>query len=353
LEVIDASDPAYLKTSVLEGVPFDLGYFQDFKVNGSRLYIATRDKLSLFDLISKDTVAPRGAYTVSTARVDAVRVMEQRAFILGSSGLELIDVSDPSSPGLLGRIPAGVTDLSIHNQFAYVIDGPQMQIFDVSDPSNPTLRGTFAVSDTLHAVDINNNFTYLVSGENLSIVDVGNAAAPMLRGTYALTHGTGQAIQVDGIYAYLATFGNLDIVDVSDPLSPKIQSSVQAPQAQSVYVAGDRLYTANGQYGLQICDISMPTAPLLRAHKLWANTSYVRAAGDLLYTASSYGVQIIDVHDPADPLPRATFTTIDHPRRIQVVGDLVFVADGDGGLLILRVHPERFPEPTFLPVIGH
>jgi hypothetical protein len=350
LAAIDASDPANLKTSILQGLP----NLPIFAVREAQFYAIVEDTLTIFDLNGTNTPAPRGSCSLSSSSIYSVQVVGQRAYALGSAGLEIIDISDPSRPELLGRAPAGVTGLSIHNQFAYVVDGPKLQIFDISDPGNPTPRGTFAVSDTLQAIDSNNNFAYLVSDGKLSIVDVDNVDAPVLRGTYVLTHGLGQDIQVDGTYAYLATGGDLDIVDVGDPLGPKLLSSVQAPLAQSIFVAGNRAYTAARGGGVQIFDVSDPTAPLLRGgYTPLIDAMDVQAGGDLIYIADSNAVRIVDVRDPAGPLPRAAFATVDNPRRIQVVGDLIYVADAAGGLLILRVHPERFPEPMFLPVIGH
>jgi hypothetical protein len=55
--------------------------------------------------------------------------------------------------------------------------------------------------------------------------------------------------------------------------------------------------------------------------------------------------------DTAQPLPRASYGGADGP--LAVVGDLIYAAGEDGGLQALRVHPDRFPAPAFLPLVSH
>jgi hypothetical protein len=348
LMAIDASNPTNLKGPTrLQGLPS----FWDFQISQSRLYLLA-EKLYIFDLAGIEAPTARGNYAVATGLIDAVQVVGQRAFVLGSSGLEIIDISDISSPRSLGSIAAGVNDLEIRDQLAYVAEVSKLNIFDVSDPGSLTLRGTFAVSGTLDALDIDSHFAYLASFGQLSIVDVSDATAPVLRGSYVPADML-RDVQIDGAYAYLATVRGLDILDVSDPNNPSLLSHVALQFPNAVQIVGGRAYIANRQYGVQIVDISNPAAPVLRgAYKVATDVVYVQVADDLLYIADSHAIRVVDVHDPDNPLPRATFMTIGQPWRMQVVGDLVYAADLGGGLLILRVHPKRFPEPMLLTLVA-
>ncbi len=76
----------------------------------------------------------------------------------------------------------------------------------------------------------------------------------------------------------------------------------------------------------------------------------MRAAGNFVYAVDSGGVSIVDATDPTHLRPRRRLE-ISGAADLQVVDDLVYVAAGDNGLLILRVHPERFPPAVFLPML--
>ncbi len=65
----------------------------------------------------------------------------------GRSGLQIIDISDPTNPTIIGSIDtpdfAGGVVLSNDGSKAYVADGRSgLQIIDISDPSSPTIIGS-------------------------------------------------------------------------------------------------------------------------------------------------------------------------------------------------------------------
>jgi hypothetical protein len=49
------------------------------------------------------------------------------------------------------------------------------------------------------------------------------------------------------------------------------------------------------------------------------------------------GVTVISTANPGKPTIVARYRTFGSAARLQVVGDYVYVADGDGGLAILRL----------------
>ena len=51
---------------------------------------------------------------------------------------------------------------------------------------------------------------------------------------------------------------------------------------------------------------------------------------------SGYGLHVLDVSNPAAPQEVGTFTTAGDANGVTAAGDLVYVADGEGGLVILR-----------------
>ncbi len=68
----------------------------------------------------------------------------------GSSGLQVINVSNPASPTLAGAYdtPDYAWDVFVSGSHAYVVDyGSGLQIIDVSNPASPTLAGSYDTPD--------------------------------------------------------------------------------------------------------------------------------------------------------------------------------------------------------------
>ena len=62
----------------------------------------------------------------------------------GSGGLQVVDISDPASPGIVGSVnPAGSQmDVAVQGDFAYLAsDDWGLQVVDVSNPALPVERG--------------------------------------------------------------------------------------------------------------------------------------------------------------------------------------------------------------------
>ena len=61
-------------------------------------------------------------------------------------------------------------------------------------------------------------------------------------------------------------------------------------------------------------------------------------AGNYAYVAHEYysGLRIIDVSNPAAPTEAGFYDTPGLAWSVAVAGDYAYVADGDGGLIILR-----------------
>ena len=61
----------------------------------------------------------------------------------GSTGLHLIDVSDPSSPQIISSVSTGnsVVDLTLHDDTLYAAAWTELMAFNITDPANPIILG--------------------------------------------------------------------------------------------------------------------------------------------------------------------------------------------------------------------
>jgi DNA-binding beta-propeller fold protein YncE len=94
----------------------------------------------------------------------------------GSSGLQIINISNPASPILAGSFntPGYARGVTVSGNYAYVADGfSRIPVLDISDPSNITLVGTYYTKGESRQLVIDNGFLYSADGwAGLSIIDL-------------------------------------------------------------------------------------------------------------------------------------------------------------------------------------
>jgi hypothetical protein len=261
-----------------------------------------------------------------------------------SSGLQIIDISTPSSPSLAGTYdtPGSARGVYASGDYAYVADyNSGLQIIDISTPSSPSLVGTYNTSGYAYGVYVSGNYAYVADYESgLQIIDISTLSSPSLAGTYN-TSGSANGVYVSGDYAYVADYGSgLQIIDISTPSSPSLVGTYDTPDsARGVYVLGDYAYVADYGSGLQIIDISTPSSPSLVGTYNTSGYAYgVYVSGDYAYIADySSGLQIIDISTPSSPSLAGTYVTADYAHSVYASGDYVYAAVNEGGLQIIKV----------------
>ena len=143
--------------------------------------------------------------------------------------------------------------------YAYVADNASgLQIIDISNPTTPTLKGNYDTSGYALGVQVVGNYAYVADGgSGLQIIDISNPTTPTLKGNYD-TSGYALGVQVVGNYAYVADGGSgLQIIDISNPTTPTLKGNYDTSGlAQGVQVVGNYAYVADESSGLQIIDVS-------------------------------------------------------------------------------------------------
>jgi hypothetical protein len=258
-----------------------------------------------------------------------------------NSGLQIINVSNPSNPTLAGSYDTNAFGVCISGSYAYV-GGSGLQIIDVSDPSNPTLAGSYWIPGSTYSVYISGSYAYVAGGTSgLQIIDVSDPSNPTLAGSYD-TPDQARGVYISGSYAFVAdTSSGLQIINVSTPSNPTLAGSYDTPGfTYGVYVSGSYAFVASGTSGLQIIDVSDPSNPTLAgSYDTPGEARGVYISGSYAYVAdgTSSLLELIDVSDPSNPTLADFYGTLIIPYGVYVSGSYVFVADGPSGLQILRV----------------
>lgn len=184
-----------------------------------------------------------------------------------TAGLVLIDVSNPSSPRMVGslNLPSGMQAHTIRpypgTDYIYVNPGGlpsngrmQTHIVDVSNPKKPKIAGTYLPAGSSTGC---HDFSFHISNKNklgfcaglggFGIWDVSDPLKPTVISTirnpliqfnhYAVPSSDGKLLAIDDEAFALHTCkgtpsptGRAWIYDVSDPASPQLKSSITPPR---------------------------------------------------------------------------------------------------------------------------
>ncbi|MFN5954999.1 MAG: DUF4347 domain-containing protein, partial [Dolichospermum sp.] len=246
------------------------------------------------------------------------------------------------APTLVGEYntSGNANGVEIVGKYAYVADDSGLQIIDISNPTTPILKGIYNTTGSNHGVQIVGNYAYVTPYSKLQIIDISNSTTPILKGTYNIS-GDAYGIQIVGNYAYVANgYLGLQIIDISDPTIPILKSTYYTSgQPYGVQIVGSYAYVAVSSSGLEIIDISDPTIPILKGTYDTSGTAEsVQVVGNYAYIAdNNSGLQIIDISNPLAPTLKGNYNTSGYAWRVQVVGSYAYVADSQGGLKIIDV----------------
>ena len=285
-------------------------------------------------------------YEDTSGDAEAITVSGNYAYVAdGTSGLAIIDISDPTSPGtpVYKATSYKAKSVTVSGNYAYVIDQLSgLAIIDISDPTNPgspSYTATNANSGTALAVAVSGDYAYVAA--NVAGLVTINISDPTSPGTpvYKDTNGNSMGITVSGNYAYVADKGaGLAIFDISNPASPGTPVYVDTNgEARGVAISGNYAYVADKDAGLAIIDISDPTNP---GNPVYIDTNgeakNVYVQGNYAYVADKdAGLAIIDISDPTNPGNPIYKSTTGEANATTVEGNYTYLADKASGLAII------------------
>ncbi|MFC1748885.1 FG-GAP-like repeat-containing protein [Pseudomonadota bacterium] len=229
-DISNISSPTYVTQVAYPVVPGGgIGMFHganDVFVSGNYAYVTLGDAgLDIVDITTPSSPSSVGMFDTGGAACN-VFVAGTIAYIADfQAGLQVIDVSNPVSPAFLGWADTdgnNCNGLYVSGSYLYLSDGDEgLSIFDVSDPSKPSK--VFKITGTTYDVWVDGNYAYLV-GTNLRVYDISNPSLPSLVATNStIVEGTNLFFENDLLY--VIDGGVLKIVDVADPGSPGVQAS--------------------------------------------------------------------------------------------------------------------------------
>ena len=237
-------------------------------------------------------------------------------------GVQIIDITDPANP-----VPAasfddddtvtvdgtskafdelqdakGITTTTIGTNTyalvaAYLDDG--VQIIDITDPANPVPAASFDDGDTVTVNGANKTFDKLDGAFGMATATIGS-------GTYAL------------VTAYFDH--GVQIINITDPANPVPAASFGNNDTVTVDGTSKTFDKLKGGEGIATATIGSGTYALVAAYY-------------------SHGVQIIDITDPANPVPAASFGDGD---RVDGVSKIFDELRGANSITTVTIGPDTY-----------
>ena len=229
--------------------------------------------------------------------------------------LLVLDVSNPADMIQIGRLVLeheGGSAVEVRGDYAYVASRG-VAVIDVSDPTSPYMVGYLPLEAGVWDLALKGHYVLALGqwrGE-VAVVNVADPTAPFLAARIYTPMET-KGIQVSRNRAYIACqYAGIQVVNLTDPCHPFVEGFVSTDYSPFGVVASCRkhglLYTALMTSGLQVS----PDACTLNA--------IPGPAGERLPEVTdgrySLNLQLSGFRDPGDN--RGSFTDLDHP----MVGD--------------------------------
>jgi hypothetical protein len=327
------------------------GYAYGVAISGDYAYVADGTSgLKVIDISDPTDPTLGGSYN-TPGDAHGAAISGDYAYVAdGASGLQVIDISAPTSPTLAGNYntSGSAYGVAISGDCAYVADGASgLQVIDISAPTSPTLAGNYNTSGTAYGVAISGDYAYVADGTSgLQVIDISDPAAPTLSGNYN-TSGSAYGVAISGDYAYVADgTSGLQVIDIGNSANLRLEGSYNTPgNARGVDISGGYAYVADDISGLQVLGIRNPAAPaLIGGYELPGDAYSVVTSGDYLYLADyTSGLQVIDIADCAIPGRAGSCDTPDVAWGVAISGDHAYIADWSSGLQVIDISDPTNP----------
>jgi hypothetical protein len=264
------------------------------------------------------------------------------AYTITTTGMDVYDISAPANPIFDGFTAiANASDVAISGTNAYVTAGTSLISYDITDPINPVLLQTFSISGatTLYGVEVSGSYAYVAAGTaRMKVIDISNPSSMSLAATSSTT-GDMRGVVISGGYAYVACFTKgLHIYNISTPSSPTLSYEDNSAGGEGVAISGVHVYVARQTTSSLIYDVTNPLAPT-KPGTLVTASAVGFGDGHLWLGRGATGASGYALTNPAAPTLVTTQNTLGTARTCAGYGTLVYCADLDRGLAMIRRQP--------------
>ncbi len=304
------------------------------------------------DVTTPQKPVERGRYMTDGRPAHVVLANGLAYLTVWQKGLEILDMTDPSTPRRVG----GIADPAISY---FAADGKRgilgrwnsttLDLYDLTDPKAPRLASSIETAEPGIAIDIRiRGDVAFVVGENswdgVRALDLADIRAPRFLGHFDPQAGGGTiAFQDDIAYVSGWTEGT-HVVDFTDPRAPVRVDRLDTPAVYAdVAIDGDLALVANTSDGLRVLRISDHAITDLGATYTRGTFYGIAARNGYAFVGCEFEDFRVFQYSSGAPFEIASVPTPGIATRVVLDGDRAYIADGPGGLHLADISDPEHP----------
>jgi hypothetical protein len=147
----------------------------------------------------------------------AVAVSGNYAYVADSSSMQIINVSNPAAPTIVGSAPVGASDVEAAGTTVYcAASSTGVVVVNCANPSKPVIQATIAPSGASNAssqgLALLGTMLYVANGSGgVAVIDVSNPAAPAWRSSILTVGDARDVFCLNGAVYAGDSFSTLDV----------------------------------------------------------------------------------------------------------------------------------------------
>ena len=267
------------------------------------------------------------------------------------AGLRVLDVSDPTQPTTLGIYDTiAVLDVKsavARDSFAFITYWGDrrrfLRVLDVSNPAAPVFAAEESCRNPPEDIVLRDSFLYCAEVNQFQIFNVARPRQPVLVGSCVIGDMNSCGLALSDSFACVAgTLAGLQVINVARPSSPFLVSSNPDSRASAwgVAVRDTLVFVPSFYETLWVFSSANPESlRLLGGCSMGSGFhGYDVALSDdsLAFVATSQGIVLMDVSDPAAPRRLGACTTPYDARRVYYERPYVYAACYNAGVCVLE-----------------
>ncbi|MBD3189590.1 MAG: hypothetical protein GF308_03050 [Candidatus Heimdallarchaeota archaeon] len=329
LQVIDISNIGLPEKM---GEIFVNSVFSSFFVLGEFAYILAYG-LRVIDCSDPGNMKLEGTYSSVSSETNALYVVDHYALITESNGDSLIvlDVENPTQIEKICDFGSGAfEDICVENGIAYLAEkSTGLEILNITDPTSSQLLAQFDVGESYHNLDVQDSFAYVISSSyDLVILDLRNLNDILVGGGFDSGDYFFRDVIVKGEIAYLSTWDNLIILNISNPTFPVQIGELLADDLIDFFLLKDTLIlcTSTRLYLIDVSDPANPSEISVVQKNFWASKICVKEG--FVFILQHWSLRIFDITDPQNitELQSLSFDSQTQGQSIFLEEDLLYLS---------------------------
>ncbi|MBD3190030.1 MAG: hypothetical protein GF308_05280 [Candidatus Heimdallarchaeota archaeon] len=322
---------------------FKEGYVHDVLYFSNNLFIANNLNIKVLNLASLVNPSIRTSLTYA-GQPNQLAVSEEVGLLAnGIVGLDIINITDPANPIIYSKYqPENVTfyDVEIINSTIFCATNLGLEMIDISDLTSPVKLKAVEVGTT-RALALASDYAFLLTTtQEMAVVDISNpfTASEVARISLA---NNGLDISIEGTTAYLATGASgFQIIDITTPTNPTIVTTKATSNALGICIEGTVVAIADGTTGVKLYNVSNPSVSVdLFSETL--NSGSINATkvackdDDLFVSAMENGAYHLNISDPTNISLLGHFNDGGNANAVGIQESLIYIADDKDSFEIL------------------